>query len=387
MRIVASAPAKVILFGEHYVVYGATGLVAAIEPYNEIEMESTKSDAAGAGLEYRSTIEENDIDVEFGEKDRTFAHPYAVLYHKLAKHLAPLQKMRVRAQVKFAWPLKGVGNSASLGAALGAGLRKIGGQKTAAHSVFFGDAQTADEVAHGGGRPSGIDAAAASYGGVLEFSKDFKNLARPKIRPIKIAPMPAVEFVLVNTYSVDRARGSTAELISAFAKANGISKKPAEMSKKEREKVFGAYAPLQVFAREALEKGEWGMLGHLMDENHKMVSQMGVSSPGIEKAVAICKSFGALGAKLSGAGGPGGVVIALVEKERIPAVLEALEAGGFETYQFRPAGMGAHVNDGEEKLEKKRKKLHKKERKKLYKSRRIKLHKNRRIKLRKNRRK
>lgn len=343
MRLLARAPAKVILFGEHYVVYGAPGLVAAIEPYNEVEMEATKAESGSAGLEYRSTVKENNTDVRFADKGTASAHPYAALYQKLAARLRPLQRLQIRAQVKYAWPLKGVGNSASLGAALGTGLRTLAGEKKIAPSSLFEDAQVADEVAHGGGRPSGIDAAAASYGGVLEFEKDFARPLAPKISPLKIAPMKEVEFILIDTHAEDRARSSTAEMISAFAKASGIGKKPPEMSDGEREEVFEAYSPLHAFARRALERGEWGTVGHLMDENHKMVAEMGVSSPGIEKAVAICKAFGALGAKLSGAGGQGGVVIALVEKERMPSVRDALEAGGFGAYQFKLASSGAHV--------------------------------------------
>ncbi len=164
MKLTARAPAKVILFGEHYVVYGAAGLVAAVEPYNEIEMEATKATDGTAGFEYRSTIKENNVDVRLSpapsapdERGAPPLHPYAALYRKLAGSLKPLQKMRVRAQVKYAWPLKGVGNSASLGAALGAGLRKISGEKKLTASNLFEDAQTADEVAHGGGHTGAGD--------------------------------------------------------------------------------------------------------------------------------------------------------------------------------------------------------------------------------------
>ncbi|MCL6088667.1 MAG: hypothetical protein M1530_00700 [Candidatus Marsarchaeota archaeon] len=50
MPILARAPAKVILFGEHYVVYGAPGLVAAIEPFNEIEMVAEEANPDGRTL-------------------------------------------------------------------------------------------------------------------------------------------------------------------------------------------------------------------------------------------------------------------------------------------------------------------------------------------------
>ncbi len=348
MRILASAPAKVILFGEHYVVYGAPGLVAAIEPYNEMELDAKGS--ASPGLEYRSTIKENDVTVELLDSPASSAlrpsapvHPYAALYRKLADELPRLQKLSVRAEVKSAWPLKGVGNSASLGAALAAGLRALAGEKNITAEALFLDAQAADEVAHGGGRPSGIDAAAAAYGRVMEFSKNFDKTDEPRIRPLKIAPMKDAGFILIDTLKAQEKRGNTADLISAFAKSNGINKKPGEMSRSERAKIFDAYLPIQMHAARALEQGHWETVGLLMDENHKLVSRHGVSSPGIERAVAVCKSYGALGAKLSGAGGVGGVVIALARKKDIGRIQEALRVGGFMTYPFKLSEKGARA--------------------------------------------
>ncbi len=339
----AYAPAKVILFGEHFVVYGAPGLVAAIRPENEIRVEGVEADGASAGFEYESTIKKNNIVMDFlPSPSFSPTHPYAALYLKLAAEFPSLCKLRIRSRVKKAWPLKGVGNSASLGAALGAGLRSLGGEKHPAPSSIFEDAQTADEVAHGG-RPSGIDAAAAAYGGVLEFKKDFSNPFKPKITPVKIASMRDVRFLLIDTLGPGEKHGSTGELVARFAKNNGITKKPAELDEKERERAYEPYHPLFMHALLALREGDWAALGLLMDQNHRLLQGSGVSSAGIEKAIAICKSFGALGAKMSGAGGPGGVVIALAEKKRSAAMKEALGAGGFSSYAFEIAQKGVHA--------------------------------------------
>lgn len=308
------APAKAILFGEHYVVYGAGGLVAAIEPCNEIEMEAEDAGREGAGLKYCSTLPENNITIDLKRPPVNSKHPYCALYLKLAKELPRLRTLRIRAQVKYAWPLKGVGNSASIGAALGAGLRRLAGEKRAAASSLFEDAQTADEVAHGGGRPSGIDAAAASYGNVMEFRKDFANPLRPKIVPLKIAPMHKAGFLLIDTHRAGEKRASTADLVAGFGRAHGIEKKPGELGARQREDVCAPYMPLFLHAKRALEQGEWDIVGLMMDEDHKLLREKGVSSDGIEKAVGVAKAFGALGAKLSGAGGIGGVVIALAER-------------------------------------------------------------------------
>ena len=338
--------------------YGAPGLVAAVEPLNEIEFTAEKS--GRPGMQYRSTLKENDIDVELrgSEMDahpisapspasapRPLApppiHPYAALYRKLAAEKSMLRHLRIHARVTKAWPLKGVGNSASLGAALGAGLRRLAGEKRTTPQIAFEDGQTADEVAHGGGRPSGIDAAAAAYGGVIEFRKDFSNPLKPHIQPMKMVRMNGVEFLLINTYAPGEKRGSTAELVAGFGRAHGIEKKPGELSASEREEVYAPYQTLFIQAKKALMKGDWETVGQLMDKDHHLLRERGVSAPGIEKAVAICKSSGALGAKLSGAGGVGGVVIALVEKEKMTDMQEALARMGFAGYPFKVAAKGA----------------------------------------------
>ena len=68
---------------------------------------------------------------------------------------------------------------------------------------------------------------------------------------------------------------------------------------------------IAVAAREGIERGQVEMLGELMDENHALLREVGVSCPELDCLVAAARDGGALGAKLSGAGW-GGNMIALV---------------------------------------------------------------------------
>ncbi|HEX6383232.1 MAG TPA: mevalonate kinase, partial [Anaerolineae bacterium] len=68
-------------------------------------------------------------------------------------------------------------------------------------------------------------------------------------------------------------------------------------------------------------------IGRLMSENHAVLQAMTVSSPELDRLVAVAMQAGALGAKLSGAG-RGGNMIALVTAETETAVREALQAAG-----------------------------------------------------------
>jgi mevalonate kinase len=93
------------------------------------------------------------------------------------------------------------------------------------------------------------------------------------------------------------------------------------------EALFDGVAQIVEAAREALLAGEPPALGPLMDANHALLAQMGVSSDELDCLAAAARSAGAGGAKLSG-GGRGGNLIALVTGETAPRVAEALRGAG-----------------------------------------------------------
>ncbi|MDH3943867.1 MAG: mevalonate kinase, partial [Anaerolineae bacterium] len=93
------------------------------------------------------------------------------------------------------------------------------------------------------------------------------------------------------------------------------------------EAIFDGVEKLVEQARSAIETGNPAELGALMDQNHALLKDMGVSSPELEKLISAAREAGALGAKLSGGGG-GGNMIALVAAERQNEVEQALLNAG-----------------------------------------------------------
>jgi len=93
------------------------------------------------------------------------------------------------------------------------------------------------------------------------------------------------------------------------------------------EQLFDEVGRIAQAARQAIEAGRPQELGELMDQNHALLYDMGVSSPELEQLVWAARVAGAQGAKLCG-GGRGGNMIALVENENAPAVARALGAAG-----------------------------------------------------------
>jgi len=379
MKISSLSPAKAILFGEHFVVYGATGIAAAITPYNEMEVELEKT--GKPCLEYISTKKES-LKKDAKDCREGSAHPIEALYAHLLKKIPVLEKYKVKAKVKKCWKLKGVGNSASLCAAFayaiitlfkeekvlektagaflqnreGVGAKQaflqnmkqgvIVGAKEIfiekAKKAIFGEGkekkilfeyvQVGEEAAHGKGRASGIDASASVYGGVFSYEKSFAGKA-PKIKTANAKMKKGYRFLLINT-SAKGKKANTAAQIEKFAKKCKIEKKPAEMNAGERGKICKEYNDIAKEALGALRKGNMQMLGKCMRKNHKMLRERDVSSPSIEKAIKICEKEGALGAKMTGAGGEGGAVIALAKEKDIKKIKNALLREKFETYEF-----------------------------------------------------
>jgi len=332
MKNLSCAPAKAILFGEHYTVYGAPGIVAAIEPKNKMQIETAPSD--DAHLNYITTRKESCISQKLSE-GKYSPHPISALYCHYSDTYPQISKMKINAKVLSAWNLKGVGNSASLSACFAYGIRKALKLKTDLKDIFW-DVHIAETAAHGS--PSGIDAAAVCFGGVLEYKKNFEGSA--DISKIKFKIGKEFSFALIDTYSKDREHSNTKEMIEKFAKANSIRSKPQEISKKQRNGISSPYVKIFERAQEALNSADMNLLSDCMNKNHSLLKKSNVSSKSIELALSTALKNGALGAKMTAAGGIGGAAIALCEKSKIERMTKALSKNGFEVYEFNISKKG-----------------------------------------------
>lgn len=325
----ASAPSKTILFGEHYVVYGASALSIAIEPRNAVEFSGGEG-----GMLLKSVLGEGRIAANGGYSGA----PALAIYAAVAKQVFgafPLPSCTV--SFKPGWNLKGVGVSASLCAAFAAGLYRLNGKKASADEIFSA-AQSGDLVAHGG-RASGIDAKTVSIGGAITFQRKFSPPSFD-FKPLKLKLPAGTTLLLIDTFSGKKS--TTSEMVALFAKSFGITKPPQELGEEEWENVREEYDAVWEKLDAALKKVDAATLGSLMNENHALLRSRGVSSKGIEKAVSAALSAGAWGAKLTAAGGEGGVVIALCSSKKIGATAASIASStGFACHEILLAARGA----------------------------------------------
>ncbi|MEM3400386.1 MAG: hypothetical protein QXP42_06150 [Candidatus Micrarchaeia archaeon] len=318
MQISASAPTKIILCGEHYVVYGAPALTLPVDMRTYVSVRRSGRMEIIAQTGNRII---NDETIERGVK-------------AIVGHICPNEKLRV--ELKYSDAPKGMGNSASSSAALSLALFSLVGKKPT-YEELFNAVQEAEKIAHGS--PSGIDAHTVIVGKPTIF----RRFSERKFSEFSFA-LPNGTTLMV----VDTSRGktcSTADMVRRFAEKHGIFKKPEEMGERERRDVFAEYERIWEKMSKALSDGDAAAIGKTMLDNHALLRKSGVASDGIERAVELCMENGAYGAKLTGAGGEGGAVIALAGNSDVDAIIKAAKNMGFNAFPISIADRGVSLEN------------------------------------------
>lgn len=290
----ARANGKVILLGEHAVVYGVPAIAAGIE--RGVSAQATP--AASASLRIGDRHAAPGDGSELGQAFE------AVLGSLALDHLA------VEATLEIP-PGSGLGASAALGVAIARALLEASGQPLD-HSRVLAATAAWEGVYHG--NPSGVDAAAAASSGCIVFDKQHGpepiELGRDLVLAIGIAGPPASTKTMVE--GVARLRARRPELV---------------------DKALEGIHALVRNAKLCLSAGDLPGLGSLMNYNQMLLSGLFVSTEGIERCCALAREAGALGVKLTGAGG-GGAVVALCDgtAEPILAAWRAVEIECFGSF-------------------------------------------------------
>jgi len=322
-RAVASAPGKVILFGEHFVVYGVPAVVAAIElraRATACAREDRLVRVVAPDLGFSCLFGPEGFEVERGGGEAEEAlRPIFVAVDGVRRALGRGEglELHVNSSIPIA---AGLGSSAAVAVSASAATCALLGRGLDKELVFKA-AFEAEKLVHVS--PSGVDPAISTHGGIITYKRGVG------IQKLEIgAPL---ELVVGDT-GLKRSTGALVSAVRAL--------------RDRRPELFGrllsAAEELVSEAVEALKKGDILAVGELMNVNHGLLSAIGVSNLALERLVHAARTAGALGAKLTGAGG-GGCMVALVEEGRGRGVAEAIEAAGGRAFVARIAEEGVRI--------------------------------------------
>ncbi len=298
----ATAPGKIILFGEHAVVYGRPAIAA---PVFQVRARAVVT-AQPRGKAGQVQIVAPDIQLDGMLEDLPRGHPLSAAIWGTAGALGigalPACTIRISSTIPLA---AGLGSGAAVSVALVRALAAFCGHPLEDDKVSA-LAYEVEKIHHG--TPSGIDNTVITYAQPVYFIRG---------QPIELFRVAQPFTIVIGDTGIS----------SPTAMAVGDLRQAWTADPSRFEPLFDAVGEIARQARGAIEAGQPGALGPLMDQNHALLQQMGVSSPELDRLVDAARGAGAAGAKLSGAG-RGGNMIALAAPDHAPSLAAALESAG-----------------------------------------------------------
>ena len=295
---------KVILFGEHAVVYGSHAVAAAMPL--AIEAKAEKIDEGVHVLIPKWGVEKTLLK---GEKFQ-----YSI-YESLVLILDELNlsKEGVRIEIFPHVPrAMGLGGSAAMAVAVIRALSNAFGINMSLEEINE-LAFKSEQIVHG--TPSGIDNTLATYGEFILFKKGTP--------PFMQTLNPAKPLNLV--VGVTGIESLTAKMVANVREAR-------EKNQAEYDAIFSEIDAIALESVGAIENGDINRIAELMNLNQALLEKIEVSGPELDELIKVARKSGALGAKLSGAGG-GGVMFALCkDADSAETVAAAIKKAGYDSF-------------------------------------------------------
>lgn len=256
-----SAPGKIILSGEHAVVYGYPGLYAATSLRMNVTLTKSSS---------------------------VLNSSYSKFAYKKAQQLFKVkEKNNYSFEIKSKIPIgSGMGSSASLAVCMSALAQKIGKNDFNLEEINK-VAYEIEKKQHG--KPSGGDNTIVTFGGYLWYRKESEKLkVFSKITPIKALP----KLFIINSGIPEE---STGEMVSLVR----------EKYNKNPDEIADIFSQIETCSKALLKNilgEEKNDLGEIITFNQRLLEQLGVVSLETKNLISLLEKNGA-SVKISGAGG------------------------------------------------------------------------------------
>ena len=306
---VSHAHGKLIMVGEHSVVYGQPAIAL---PFPVIEATSIVKELVNLELTPKIMIDSLYFTGSLEEAPRKMSGISACILATLET----LDEKSAGLEIHLSSTIpvgRGLGSSAAVAIAIVKSLFSYY-EKELSHETLMTLVQIAEKDAHG--NPSGIDMAAASRDFPIWFQKEQEPL------PLEISA--TFYLIVADTGQVGKTRMAVESIRDKY-----------QLNPVETKHSIDLLGDITYTAKDALLNGDLAILGSALNAAQKELASLGVSDEGIDNLVEVARATGALGAKLTG-GGRGGCVIALAKDANHASELaQALEAAGaYQTWNY-----------------------------------------------------
>ncbi|MBI2617622.1 mevalonate kinase [Candidatus Gottesmanbacteria bacterium] len=279
------APGKLMLLGEHAVVYGYPCISFAIDRGVTVELsEGLRADKVTSSV----------------SDDRFIRVAKDVFFQKNAVRRVPMH-ITIKSEISG----YGLGSSSAVAVATITALLQFYAISFSKQKVFDLSYEAVKKIQP---KASGYDVATTIYGGVILFDGKTKQVKKINIK----------DFPFLVGFSTVKADTST------------LVEQVSEQKERESQRIDAIFSSIGHLVKEGIQafnNRDWKRLGGIMDENQRMLSMLGVSTNRLDEMIFVAKHHGALGAKLSGAGG-GDCIIVLCWKNSKQIMYETLKKAG-----------------------------------------------------------
>ncbi|GAB4477455.1 MAG: mevalonate kinase [Anaerolineales bacterium] len=298
----AQAPAKIILFGEHAVVYGRPAIAVPVTALHARAIVRADPRAPHGQVRLISAAIQLDALLDELEPNHPLRRVVELTAQELGAAYIPACQITLQSTIPVA---SGLGSGAAISVAMIRALAAYLG-KSLPDEAVSAIAYEVEKIHHG--TPSGVDNT------VITLRKAVFFVRGQSIEPLHIA-QPLTLLI------ADSGIPSPTALAVADVRAAW------QQNPTYYEALFDQIGEIVWRARSLIEQGKTELLGELMNHNQSLLRELGVSSPELDDLIHVALSAGAFGAKLSG-GGRGGNIIVLVNEANASSVAQALRAGG-----------------------------------------------------------
>ena len=304
MKSIASAPGKVILFGEHFVVYGVKAILCSINKRVTVTAEKTSE----RKISINSKI--GKLELEPDKPISEINSPLKPFYY-LANKSIENKDSGIRIQIDSEIPLgAGLGSSSACCVAGAAAIFKLFGDisKEEILKLAIEAERTIFE------NTSGADCTVCTYGGIMEYDKNkgFK----------KIEYEPNFQLVIINS-NIEHSTQSMVSKVKEFENKN----------KEEFSKLSNLESKLVEDVLKLVKENKIQEIGQKMNQNQEYLENIGISNKELTKMIKIGQES-SFGAKITGSGG-GGCIFALTNESNLQNILKKFKDNNYECFSAK----------------------------------------------------